>query len=48
MAISLSIEEKSQLLTMPESHFQISADYAADYVSRLEGNLVSKAPPILC
>lgn len=48
MAISLSTEEKSKLLTMLESHFQISADCAADSVSRPEGNLVSEAPPILC
>ena len=48
MAISISIEERSKLLTMLESHFQISADCAADSVSRLEGNLVSKASPILC
>ena len=47
MAISLSIEERSKLLTMLESHFQISADCAADSISRLKGNLVSEAPPIL-
>ena len=48
MAISLSTEARSKLLTMLESHFQISADFAADSVSRPEGNLVSEAPPILC
>jgi hAT family C-terminal dimerisation region len=44
MATSLSIEERSKMLTMLESHFQISA---ADSTSRFERNLVNEAHPIL-